>query len=161
MVSSKLDGVRVALASVLATVACAAEPLEISLELRGDDCDATDLAEVRVVSIEIYGSDDASDLCTLGRRCVFADAAPDSIEAIGELLGAVNQPLVDAELGGASYVHVVGRTSCWDQPDPNSGALATPATCGANDLAEIDGDVLAVTMRCDMDCPAEQVALCG
>lgn len=152
---------RAVFALLLAPVACAAEPLEVALELRGDDCAAADLEAVRVVSVEVYGSDDASDLCTLGRRCVFADAAPTSIEAIGELLGEVNQPLIDAELAGASYIHVVGRATCWDQPDPASGALPIPPTCGANDLAEIDGETLPVTMRCDTECPAEQVPLCG
>jgi hypothetical protein len=149
-----------ALAPGLTALACEAEPLEVNLELRGQNCAAEDLAQVRVVSIEIYGSTPEAPLCTLGRRCVFADTAPTSIDAIAELLHDVNQPLVDAEVAGAEYLHVVGRATCWDQPDPTTGILPTPPTCGSNDLAEIDGDVLAVTMRCDMDCAAEQVPLC-
>lgn len=140
--------------------ACDAEPLEVHLDLRGEDCTAEDLAPVRVVSVEIYGSAGGEDLCTLARRCVFADAAPTSIEDIAALLHDVNQPLVDAELEGAAYLHVVGRATCWDQPDPVTGVLPTPPACGANDLAEVDGDALAVTMSCNSACAAEQVPLC-
>lgn len=149
-----------ALGVALGPTACDPEPLEVHLELRGDDCTAEDLAEVRVVSVEIYGSAGGEDLCTLARRCVFADAAPTDIDGIATLLHDVNQPLVDAELDGAAYLHVVGRATCWDQPDPVTGVLPTPPACGANDLAEVDGDALAVTMSCGAACAAQQVPLC-
>lgn len=145
---------------MLTCLACEAQPLEVSLDLRGGSCTALDLMAVRVISIEVYGSSSEAEMCTLARRCVFVDVAPTSIDEIGQLLSEVNQPLVDAELAGAEYIHVVGRESCWDQPDPVTGVPPVPPICGANDLAEIDGDLLPLTMRCDASCPAEQVPLC-
>lgn len=156
--------VRAALA--LACVpACQADVLDVHLELTDAGCAATALADVRVLSIEVYGTDASGDsdldLCTLARRCIFVDAPPTSVDAISDALHEANQPLVDAELEGAELVHVVGRTSCWGQADPVTGVPEVPAVCGSNALAEVDGDTLALTMRCDPDCPSEQVPLCG
>lgn len=150
-----------AIVALVLALGCSAEALDVHLELADDGCAADALTEVRVISVEIYGSDSTSDLCTLARRCIFVDDPPDGVDAIAEVLRTANQPLVDAELQGAEFVHVVGRTSCWGQADPVTGAPEVPSVCGSNDLAEVDGDTLALTMRCDPDCPSEEVPLCG
>lgn len=145
---------------MLAGLGCEAPPVEVTLDVRGE-CGLDSLVDVRAVSIEVYGSDEALDLCTLGRRCVFANVAPTSIEEVSQLLRDGNQPLVDAELAGAEYVHVVGHVSCFPQKDPVTDVYPIPPTCGANDLAEVDDGTLAVTMQCDGSCPAEPVPLCN
>jgi len=143
----------------LACIACEASALEVHLELRGD-CDATALADVRVVTVEVYGNDATQNLCTLGRECVFADEPPASVDELADLLRDASQPLVDAELQGAQYVHVVGRGSCFDLADPITGLVPVPPACGANNLAEVDGDTLVVPMQCDDPCPAQEIPLC-
>jgi len=145
----------------LACIACEGSALEVHLDLRGE-CDAAALAGVEVVTVEIYGNDATQNLCTLGRECVFIDVAPTSVEELADVLSAANQPLVDAELAGAQYIHVVGRGSCFDLPDPVTDLLPVPPACGANNIDEIDGDTLALTMQCDAadPCPAQEIPLC-
>lgn len=157
----RIRGASAALVVHALLAACDAEALDVHLELADDGCAAAALAEVRVLSIEIYGSDDTADLCTLARRCIFVDDPLTGVDAISDALRDANQPLVDADVDGAEVVRVVGRSSCWGQADPVTGAPEVPAVCGSNALAEVDGDTLALTMRCDPDCPSEQVPLCG
>ncbi len=148
-----------ALTLVLATAACAEDTIEVELSLRDHGCSADALAEVSVVSIEIYGEHDGS-LCTLGRRCLFGVGPLDDIAGLSNTLADANQPLVDAALTGAEYIHVVGRAeSCWDLPDPVDGAVPDHPVCGSNDLAAIDGDVLPIEMQCG-GCRAMEVPLC-
>lgn len=152
---------RHSLLALVACVACEASALEVHLELRGE-CDAAALAEVEVVTVEIYGNDATQNLCTLGRECIFVDAAPTSVDDLADVLSDANQPLVDAELAGAQYIHVVGRGSCFDLPDPVTDLLPVPPACGANNIDEADGDTLALTMQCDPadPCPAQEIPLC-
>ncbi|MBC8068653.1 MAG: hypothetical protein IAG13_10000, partial [Deltaproteobacteria bacterium] len=117
---------------------CAADTLEIALEIEVDGCDAAALAEVSVISVEVYGRHDG-ERCALARRCLFAVDVPEPLadaDDLAEALRDATQPLVEGELAGAEYIHVVGRTqSCWDLPDPEDGVLPDHPACGANDFA--------------------------
>jgi hypothetical protein len=147
--------------ALLACVACEGSTLEVHLEL-GGECDATALAGVQVVSVEVYGSDATQNLCTIGRECVFTDVPLASVEDLADVLSDTNQPLVDVDLGGAQYIHVVGRGSCFDLPDPVTDLLPVPPACGANNIDALDGDTLELTMQCDPadPCPAQEIPLC-
>lgn len=153
--------VRLPLLVLFATTACEASALEVHLELQGE-CDATALATVEVVTVEIYGNDATQNLCTLGRECIFVDTPPTSVDDVADVLSDASQPLVDADLEGAQYIHVVARGSCFELPDPVTGLLPVPPACGANNIDEVDGDTLALTMQCDAadPCPAQEIPLC-
>ncbi|MBX7078237.1 MAG: hypothetical protein K1X88_03550 [Nannocystaceae bacterium] len=150
---------RASLALLLATLACGEETLEVHLELRDHGCEPAALAEVTVVSIEIYGEANGG-LCTLGRRCLFGVGPLADIDDLSAALDDTAQPLVDVDVDGAQYIHVVGRAeSCWDLPDPIDGEIPDHPVCGSNDLAAIEGDVLPVEMTCAA-CTAMEVPLC-
>lgn len=154
-----LGAVRRLVLGAVALVGCSGDTVELALDLTNVDCVAADFAEIDVVSIEVYGQHDG-DLCALARRCMFdVDVPPGTlvdVDALSDVLAAANQPLVDTELEGALYLRLVGRrqsTGCWS-PDP----VQHPA-CAQADLADAEGDTLALGLNC-AECPNDEVPLC-
>jgi hypothetical protein len=145
-----------------ALCACVADTLEIALEIEADGCAASSFEQVSVISIEVYGNHDGK-LCALARRCLFAVDVPEPLHGPDDLaatLRGANQPLVEGELDGAEYIHVVGRTqSCWDLPDPEGGVVPDHPLCGANDFHEVEGGAVPIVLQCEA-CPAEEIELC-
>jgi len=154
--------VRKALPLLLAVTACAADTLDIALEIEVDGCDEDAFAAISVISIEVYGEHEGIR-CALARRCLFAVDVPAPLVDVDDLartLQGANQLLVEGELDGAEYIHVLGREqSCWDVPEAAGGAAPEHPMCGANDFAEVQAGAVPIVLQCG-DCPAEEIDLC-
>jgi hypothetical protein len=126
-------------------VACEEPTADLELDLRQGDCTADDLAQISVVSIEVWGGG-AGDMCTLGKRCVFdvdLPDAPSDVEVIEEKIAAVNQPLIDVEFEGARWVALIGRTQA-----EGCFAAENPPACAQAEVADADNGTLVLTLRC-------------
>lgn len=153
------DAVRVPIAALVLALGCDPDTAVLEIDLREDGCTADDWSTVRVLSVEVYGTDDAGDRCALARRCVFDVDLPSAAQDVADIdaaLRAANQPLVDLDRDGASIVQITAHTDgCWS----DLGLDGRPTACGANELAEADDGRLGVVMRCG-SCSAEEVPLC-
>ncbi len=154
-----LQTVRMLLAALALGFGCDPATVSLDLDLTADDCDADDWATVRVLSVEVYGTDAAGDRCALARRCVFDVDLPAPVQdvaGIAAALEAANQPLVDIDRADASIVQVTAHTDgCWSA----LGLNGAPTACGANEIAEADDGRLGVVMRCG-PCASAEVPLC-
>jgi hypothetical protein len=152
-----LVDVRGLVALLFVVTGCAAEDEELALVLEHDGCTAELLEPIAILSIEVYGNDEALGMCALSRRCLFNVDLPTPLQDLADIEDALreaNQPLVDIEAEGANYLKIVGRTNesgCWSGMDH-------PA-CGEADLADADHGELPVTIRCE-PCVEEDVPLC-
>lgn len=135
-----------ALAIACVELGCAAEVEALTLELRQGTCDAGQIAEIRMLSVEVYGFDDAGDFCTLQKRCVSeVEVDPGTSAPIDDLeaaLSAQSQPLVDTRRDGAAYIALVGRRfdDCF--------VVDAHPMCGLADLANAQDGVLAIELEC-------------
>jgi hypothetical protein len=137
-------------AGALTATACAASDASAELALTQGNCQEAQLAQVSVLSVEVYGRHDG-DLCVLRQRCIFnVDAM--SVADIGEAMADANQPLIDVEQDGAMVLAVIGHTSsCFSYDDQ--------AMCGFADLADAGDGILDVQLECQA-CPAEEIPFC-
>ena len=119
----------------------------IELELIDGGCTAEDLAVVKMLSVDVYGTAPGTDeVCNLKKRCVDVLQPPQSVDDITELLrDQERQPLIDTQLEGAATINIVARTeagSCFKGE--------TYPVCGVGDIgARSDDGVLEINMRCD------------
>lgn len=127
---------------------CTADAVDVELVLREGDCTPPDLAQIRVLSVEVYGYGDGDEtLCTLDKRCVFDLNLPEtpiaSVDDLEDALRAQQQPLIDTARAGAEWVGIVGRSepSCWKQE--------TYPLCGLADLQNVSDGRLEVRLSCD------------
>lgn len=149
---------RAALAAGVASAGlagCSASEHRVALEIvsssDGPACTATELGEVRVLSVELLGIANGQP-CSLGKRCVFDVGVLDDMDDVVALLAAANQPLVDVTDGDAHTVAIIGHAeSCW--------GVADHVMCGYADLAEVDDGVLAVPVSCTA-CPDDEILFC-
>jgi hypothetical protein len=146
----------VAAAAVIAGLAGCSAPehrIELAMEPASDGpvCTATELGEVRVISVELLGIADGKP-CSLGKRCVFDVGTPTGLDDVAALLAESNQPLVDVADDDAHTVAVIGhRESCWGTDDH--------AMCGYAALADVQDGALAVPVSCG-DCPDDEILFC-
>jgi hypothetical protein len=125
---------------------CTPEVEVLTLELREGTCDAEELSEIRMLSIEVHGFDTAGDFCTLQKRCVSeVEVEPGSsapLEALEAALAAQRQPLVDTRREGAAYIGVLGRRfdDCF--------VVDTHPMCALADLANAQDGVLPIELEC-------------
>ena len=139
-------------AFVFAIAACGEADVEaVTLELREGSCAATDFAEVRMLSVEVYGFDEGDELCTLQKRCIpgvdLPQDAEDPVADLAALLESQRQPLIDTRRDGAGWIGIVGRPL-----DDCFGAQAS--LCGLADLANVQDGVLEVDLQCGA-CPTD------
>jgi hypothetical protein len=140
---------------VLGTVACA-RPVE-DRELRlAVDATAIEprLAELGVLSVEVYGVRDTATLCTLARRCLYPLDLGDP-RATDDLQAALREvrPLVEVDAAVAHQVAVVGRSGgLCDEQGPF-------LLCGFADIGTARGGELDVALSGD-ECPAALPPFC-
>lgn len=140
----------------LGLVAACARPVE-DRELRlAVDASTVEprLAELGVLSVEVYGVRETTTLCTLARRCFYPlDLGdPRSGEELQAALREV-RPLVEVDAAVAHQVAVVGRTGgLCDEQGPF-------LLCGFADLGAAHGDELDVALAEDQ-CPAVLPPFC-
>lgn len=144
-----------AAAFALGAAGCSAPEHRIALAMEPDSsdpvCTATELGEVRVISVELLGIANGQP-CSLGKRCVFDVGTLASLDDVAALLAEANQPLVDVADDDAHTVAVIGhRESCWGIDDH--------AMCGYADLADVQDGVLAVPVSCTA-CPDDEILFC-
>lgn len=137
---------RVTLGLVVALVCgCASDVEALTLELRQGTCEASALAEIRMLSVEVYGVE-SGDFCTLQKRCVSeVRVEPDAADPLADLedaLGDQTQPLVDTRRDGAAYVGLVGRRydDCF--------VVDAHPMCALADLANARDGVLQIELEC-------------
>lgn len=147
-----------ALALVGAT-ACASEStdIDLDLELLDGGCSESALAEISVLSLEVYGGNDDGDMCTLAKRCVFdvdLQTPPQSVADLEAALQGLEQPIIDVDASDARFLAVIGRRRL-------DGCFAGDEhpVCGFADLADGDDGALQLNMRCE-PCPATEFPLC-
>lgn len=138
--------------------ACA-EPqtADLQLVLGPSECSAEQLAQISLVSIEVWGGA-AEAMCTLGKRCIFdvdMPAPPTSVEDIEAAIAEVNQPLIDVEAEGARWVALLGRR----QADGCFASANHPA-CAQADIADARDGELVLTLRCDTCSSSMEYPLC-
>lgn len=142
---------RLALALVLAlwTGACDGAINEIELTFSASECAPEELAEVRYVTVELFGIADQQP-CALARRCV--PVTPQDLDGLVSALAAAPQPLIDVEDPDAHIVAVIGH---------RSGCLADDdhVLCGETDVANRRDGVLAVPLECGA-CAGGEVPFC-
>lgn len=137
----------------LILAACASEgPTRVELAISAGTCEAADLTEIAVVSVDLLGIDEQGRPCALGKRCLFDVGQLDSVDALIQVLQDANQPLIDVEDPDAHTVAVIGHgTSCWDTDDHRM--------CGYADLRELDDGVLPMTLQCGA-CADDEILFC-
>lgn len=141
---------------VLSTLACT-RPVE-DRELRlAVDASAIEprLAELGVLSVEVYGVRDTATLCTLARRCLYPlDLGdPRSGDDLQAALRKV-RPLVEVDAAVAHQVAVVGRSGgLCDEQGPF-------VVCGFADLGTARGDDLDVALGATETCPDQLPTFC-
>jgi hypothetical protein len=159
-VSLAMVGLAVAALGTVAALAagltgCSAPEHRVALAMEpatdSPACTATDLGEVRVISVELLGIANGQP-CSLGKRCVFDVGTLASLDDVAALLAASNQPLVDVADDDAHTAAVIGhRESCWGTDDH--------AMCGYAALADVQDGVLAVPVSCTA-CPDDEILFC-
>src|SRR5262245_56107592 len=144
-----------ALALTFGALSCA-RPVE-DRELRlAVDATAVEprLAELGVLSVEVYGVRETTTLCTLARRCLYPlDLG--SPQSGADLQAALREvvPLVEVDAAVAHQVAVVGRAGgLCDEQGPF-------LVCGFADLGTARGDELDVALAEDL-CPASLPPFC-
>lgn len=114
------------------------------------------LAELGVLSVEVYGVRDTASLCTLARRCLYPlDLGnPQSSDDLQAALREV-RPLVEVDVAAAHQIAVVGRAGgLCDERGPF-------LVCGFADLGTARGDELTVALTEGEDqCPPTLPAFC-
>lgn len=137
--------------SIYLAAGCGSGDANITLAISGDCTDA-DLTAITSLSIDVYGgSDGTTELCSLGKRCVF-NVQAQSISDITRALGNLNQPLIDVEKEGAGWIAISGHTSsCFGSDDR--------VLCGIADLADTQNGVLAMELSCTQ-CQPEDPDFC-
>jgi hypothetical protein len=126
----------------------ATEDLVLQIEDGGGECTDVLLAEVKAISIEVWGTG-PNGMCVLGRRCL-GDVSlepPMSTDDIEARISAVNQPLVDVGLEDARSVVILLRTQAFQ-------CVEGPAqACASTDIADADDSTLTLDLSCN-DCTA-------
>jgi len=147
-----MRGPALQLFAMVAVLACGDGVTQVELDLVQGDCSGTDLGEVAVLSVEVYGSDSEGLPCALGRRCISVDGL-NSLEDISTALSEVNQPLVDSPFADAELVVVTGHASndCF--------AFDDRRMCGFADVADVRSGALELRMNCS-DCSEQRFPLC-
>jgi hypothetical protein len=130
---------------------------QVTLQLRAGSCEAAELAQIRMLSVEVYGFDPAGDFCTLQKRCVSeVEVQPDSADPLADLEAALQdqrQPLVDTRREGAAYVALLGRRfdDCF--------VVDEHPMCATADLANAQDGELPIELRCG-NCVAHDWDFC-
>ena len=138
------------LAACVLLGACGSDTHDLTLEVDGS-CQPAELAEVAIISVELWGIDDEGRPCAIARRCIY-DVELATVDDVTTAMAAVNQPLIDVEDPDAHTLAVIGHTgSCFDHTDH--------AMCGFADLADRDDGVLEVGLACTA-CPVQEIAFC-
>jgi hypothetical protein len=112
------------------------------------------LAELGVLSVEVYGVRDTTTLCTLARRCLYPLDLGDPRSG-DDLQAALREvrPLVEVDAAVAHQVAVIGRTGgLCDEQGPF-------LLCGFADIGTARGDELAVALV-DAPCPDPLPSFC-
>ncbi|MCH9683808.1 MAG: hypothetical protein K0V04_20420 [Deltaproteobacteria bacterium] len=105
------------------------------------------LAELGVLSVEVYGVRDTTTLCTLARRCLYPQDLGNP-QTSAQLQGALRsiEPLVEVDADVAHQLAVVGRVGgLCDAQGPF-------LLCGFADLATASGNDLTIGLA-DAQCP--------
>ncbi|MEM9453796.1 MAG: hypothetical protein AAGF11_06425 [Myxococcota bacterium] len=133
----------------------ATEPVDRVLALEVDASTVEPrLADVGVLSVEVYGLRQTTSLCTLARRCLYPLdlGQPQTGDQLQAALREV-QPLVEVDASDAHQIAVVGRSGgLCDEQGPF-------VMCGFADLGTARDDALTVSLT-EAQCPTTLPEFC-
>jgi hypothetical protein len=127
-------------------IGCQTPTSDVTVLVSGT-CQRAQLADVEVLSVELFGVDDEGGECALARRCAYEAGPFESIEDVADALGALPQPVLDVTDPDAHTLAVFGHaSSCFADEEP-------PLVCGFADLADAGDGTVEVRLHCG-DCEA-------
>lgn len=131
--------------------ACSEPVTRVDLQIEVAGCDPAELAAVRMIALEAFGSD-AESACVLDRRCVPVSEVGDD-EDLQTALREATQPLLDLPRDGVEFFVVTGLTSI------DCASNSNRQMCGLFDVAETGASELTLSLRCDQ-CTDEEYLPC-